>query len=332
MHVPVLRSGACTQPFTHTLTLLHPLYPAHAQGSEIGLSGQLVENNMAFGVGLSSRMGRRRMLTQEQRFHSRAVGFAVTTGVATIWLGLMAANVGQVDEPALSFVATEQNSEFELGSFDGSRRLGSSNETDDEIPLWFSTHCTDGVSDWGGGIAFGLIMATIFLFSGLGLVCDEFFVPALEMISEKLQLSPDVAGATFLAAGSSAPELFTSVADTFAGESEGFGMGTIVGSAMFNILVIVALSAAATTEVLTIDWRPVCRDCGFYSLSIILLIIFMMDGEIAMWEGLIMVLTYALYITFMVFNERVFNMCPAPEKEHDRSVPIDSDKNQVEMR
>ena len=79
-----------------------------------------------------------------------------------------------------------------------------------------------------------------------------------------LQLSPDVAGATFLAAGSSAPELFTSVADTFAGESEGFGMGTIVGSAMFNILVIVALSAAATTEVLTIDWRPVCRDCGFY--------------------------------------------------------------------
>ena len=72
---------------------------------------------------------------------------------------------------------------------------------------------------------------------------------------------------------------------------------------------------------------------SFYaSLSIILLIIFMMDGEILMWEGLIMVLTYALYITFMVFNERMFNMCPAPEKEHDRSVPIDSDKNQVEMR
>ena len=56
------------------------------------------------------------------------------------------------------------------------------------------------------------------------------------------------AGATFLAAGSSAPELFTSVADTFAAEEgqggAGFGLGTIVGSAMFNILVIVALSAA----------------------------------------------------------------------------------------
>ena len=45
-----------------------------------------------------------------------------------------------------------------------------------------------------------------------------------------------------------------------------------------------------------------------------------------------MVLCYALYITFMVFNERIFNLCSPPDKSHDRSVPIDSDKNQVEMR
>ena len=115
---------------------------------------------------------------------------AVASGVATIWLGLMAANVGLADEPALDFVATEHNNEFELGSFDWSRRLGGANasSSDDEIPGWYSTHCTDGVSDWGGGVAFGLIMATIFLFCGLGLVCDEFFVPSLEMISEKLQV------------------------------------------------------------------------------------------------------------------------------------------------
>lgn len=269
------------------------------------------------------------MLTPQQRFHSRAVGFALASGVAAVWL--VVASVGLIGTPTLGL--SESNHPDELESFGVTRRLDHQNRShsDDEIPGWYSTHCTDGVSDWGGGTAFGLILATIFLFCGLGLVCDEWFVPSLEMISEKLQLSPDVAGATFLAAGSSAPELFTSVADTFAGESEGFGMGTIVGSAMFNILVIVALSAAATTEVLTIDWRPVCRDCGFYSLSIILLIIFMIDGEIATWEGVIMVICYGLYITFMVFNERIFNLCPPPDKSKDRSVPIDSDKNQVEM-
>ena len=64
-------------------------------------------------------------------------------------------------------------------------------------------------------------------FPGVAIVCDDFFVPSLEIISEKLKLSEDVAGATFMAAGSSAPELFSSVAGV-AVESD-VGVGTIVG-------------------------------------------------------------------------------------------------------
>jgi Ca2+/Na+ antiporter len=56
----------------------------------------------------------------------------------------------------------------------------------------------------------------------------RFFQASLEKISDVLHLTPDVAGATFLAAGSSAPELFTSLADAF-GPSNSIGMGTIVG-------------------------------------------------------------------------------------------------------
>ena len=63
--------------------------------------------------------------------------------------------------------------------------------------------------------------------SALAIICDDFFVPSLEAISEKLHLSEDVAGATFMAAGSSAPELFTSVAGV-AVETD-VGVGTIVG-------------------------------------------------------------------------------------------------------
>ena len=65
------------------------------------------------------------------------------------------------------------------------------------------------------------------LLSALAIICDDFFVPSLEAISEKLHLSEDVAGATFMAAGSSAPELFTSVAGV-AVETD-VGVGTIVG-------------------------------------------------------------------------------------------------------
>lgn len=80
------------------------------------------------------------------------------------------------------------------------------------------------------------------LFVALAIVCDDFFVPSLEAISEKLNLSEDVAGATFMAAGSSAPELFTSVAGVAV--QTDVGVGTIVGSAVFNIQIIIALTAA----------------------------------------------------------------------------------------
>jgi len=63
--------------------------------------------------------------------------------------------------------------------------------------------------------------------AAIAIICDDFFVPSLEAISEKLDLSEDVAGATFMAAGSSAPELFTSVAGV--GVESDVGIGTIVG-------------------------------------------------------------------------------------------------------
>ena len=35
----------------------------------------------------------------------------------------------------------------------------------------------------------------------IAVVCDDYFVPSLEVICQRLDLSEDVAGATFMAAG-----------------------------------------------------------------------------------------------------------------------------------
>ena len=105
---------------------------------------------------------------------------------------------------------------------------------------------------------------SIYMFAGIAIVCDDYFVPALEKIVVKLDLSDDVAGATFMAAGSSAPELFTSVIGklffffftsswpiylgVFVAKGD-VGIGTIVGSAVFNVLVIIGLCAILCDEV-----------------------------------------------------------------------------------
>ncbi|KAI4467420.1 sodium/potassium/calcium exchanger [Holotrichia oblita] len=82
------------------------------------------------------------------------------------------------------------------------------------------------------------VLGVIYMFVALAIVCDEFFVPALDVIIEKLDIQDDVAGATFMAAGGSAPELFTSVIGVFVSFDD-VGIGTIVGSAVFNILFVI---------------------------------------------------------------------------------------------
>ena len=61
------------------------------------------------------------------------------------------------------------------------------------------------------------IFGVLVMFLSLSIVCDEYFVPALEVLVRRWQIDPDIAGATFMAAGGSAPELFTSFIGTFAG-------------------------------------------------------------------------------------------------------------------
>ncbi|KAI3376485.1 hypothetical protein L3Q82_016943 [Scortum barcoo] len=144
----------------------------------------------------------------------------------------------------------------------------------------------------------------IYMFIALAIVCDEFFVPALTVITEKLTISDDVAGATFMAAGGSAPELFTSIIGVFISHSN-VGIGTIVGSAVFNILFVIGMCAIFSKEILNLTWWPLFRDVSFYILDLILLIIFFLDNFISVWESVTLLSGYAAYVIFMKFNSKV---------------------------
>ncbi|XP_049423884.1 sodium/potassium/calcium exchanger 2-like isoform X7 [Epinephelus fuscoguttatus] len=144
----------------------------------------------------------------------------------------------------------------------------------------------------------------IYMFIALAIVCDEFFVPALTVITEKLSISDDVAGATFMAAGGSAPELFTSIIGVFISHSN-VGIGTIVGSAVFNILFVIGMCAIFSKEILNLTWWPLFRDVSFYILDLIMLIIFFLDNFISVWESVALLSAYATYVIFMKCNSRV---------------------------
>ncbi|XP_060008317.1 sodium/potassium/calcium exchanger 1 isoform X5 [Lagenorhynchus albirostris] len=148
------------------------------------------------------------------------------------------------------------------------------------------------------------IFGMLYVFVALAIVCDEYFVPALGVITDKLQISEDVAGATFMAAGGSAPELFTSLIGIFISHSN-VGIGTIVGSAVFNILFVIGTCALFSREILNLTWWPLFRDITFYILDLMMLILFFLDSLIVWWESLLLLLAYALYVFTMKWNKQL---------------------------
>ncbi|XP_006015476.1 sodium/potassium/calcium exchanger 3 [Alligator sinensis] len=145
------------------------------------------------------------------------------------------------------------------------------------------------------------VLCAVYMFYALAIVCDDFFVPSLEKICERLHLSEDVAGATFMAAGSSAPELFTSVIGVFIAKGD-VGVGTIVGSAVFNILCIIGVCGLFAGQVVALSSWSLLRDASYYTLSVIALIVFIYDEKVSWWESLVLVLMYFVYIIIMKFN------------------------------
>eukprot|EP00934_Nitzschia_sp_Nitz4_P005034 Nitzschia sp. Nitz4//scaffold32_size149145//66482//69228//NITZ4_002881-RA/size149145-snap-gene-0.18-mRNA-1//-1//CDS//3329548075//5024//frame0 len=108
-------------------------------------------------------------------------------------------------------------------------------------------------------------------------VTEERLVPALNVISEYYHIPNDIAGATLMAAGASSPELFSSIVALFITHSS-LGLGTIVGSEIFNQLIICAGAVyASKTGDLVLDKAIVTREVSFYALGIILLYIALQD-------------------------------------------------------
>ena len=142
-----------------------------------------------------------------------------------------------------------------------------------------------------------LILASVLV---LAVITDRFFIPSLDAISTRLKLSDEVAGASLMAMGSSAPELAIALMALFSGggQHSDVGIGTIVGSAVFNILVITGVSAVVAGG-LHIHVYAVRRDIFYYLVSIFYLFLVFFDGHVSLIEAILGLVGYFFYMVFL---------------------------------
>ncbi|XP_011313875.1 sodium/potassium/calcium exchanger 4-like [Fopius arisanus] len=144
-------------------------------------------------------------------------------------------------------------------------------------------------------------------------VCNDYLLPALDIICAELKISADVAGATFLATASCFPELFVNVVGTFVTESD-LGVGTVVGGAVFNTFATPAFGALSAAQSIPLDSWILSRDCIIYVFSVSALVMVMWDGRVKWYESLVLIILFTGYFATLFLNNKVI-FCTKKIKE-----------------
>ncbi|HEY0887044.1 MAG TPA: calcium/sodium antiporter [Ramlibacter sp.] len=143
----------------------------------------------------------------------------------------------------------------------------------------------------------GLIVA------GLGALVlgSQWLVEAAVTFAKALGVSDVIIGLTIVAAGTSLPEVATSITAAVKGERD-IAVGNVVGSNTFNILGCVGLSGlAAGGAGLTVPPSLLSFDIWvMLAVALACIPVFLSGREIARWEGAVFLLYYVAYVAYLI--------------------------------
>jgi|SRR5699024_7049002 len=140
---------------------------------------------------------------------------------------------------------------------------------------------------------FLLIVGFVLLIKGA-----DWFVEGSSSVAKLLNVPPVIIGLTIVAMGTSAPEAAVSITAGLQGSNE-IALSNIVGSNIFNLLVVVGVCAAI--KPFLADRDILRRD---YPLTIIIsavLWFFARDGQLSRFEGAVFLLGFVSYIGYMIW-------------------------------
>ena len=148
-----------------------------------------------------------------------------------------------------------------------------------------------------------LAFAILKLIGGFALliVGGEALVASAVSIAARFKISPAVVGLTIIAAGTSAPEMLTSVIAALEGTPD-IAMGNVVGSNIFNILAILSVSAFLVT--LKADRNTLRRELPVLILFSFLFYLSIQDQLVSRMEGGIAIFILIAFLGYTVMHSK----------------------------
>jgi cation:H+ antiporter len=140
--------------------------------------------------------------------------------------------------------------------------------------------------------------------AGLALLVlgSRWLVDGAVQMAETLGVSEMIVGLTIVAAGTSLPEVATSVIASLRGERD-IAVGNVVGSSIFNILAVLGLSSLFSPEGISVPPAMITFDIPVaIAVAFACLPIFFTGHLIARWEGALFLAYYIAYTLYLILN------------------------------
>ena len=140
------------------------------------------------------------------------------------------------------------------------------------------------------------LKSVLFILFGVALIIagGQFVVNSAKYIAAAFGMSETLIGLTIVAVGTSLPELVTSVVAARKGEN-GLAVGNVVGSNIFNLLMILGVSAAL--HPIPVNFASMV-DFAILIIASVMVYIFSLTKHINRGEGIVMILMYVATVVF----------------------------------
>jgi cation:H+ antiporter len=149
----------------------------------------------------------------------------------------------------------------------------------------------------------GFMKNISFVVVGLAMlvVGSEWLVEGATSLARLFNVSDLIIGLTIVALGTSLPELATSIVAALKKERD-IAVGNVVGSNFFNIMAVIGLSALVAPAGVEVSAAALRFDIPvMLFVSVLAFPILFTDGLVSRWEGALMLVILAAYITYLVF-------------------------------
>ncbi|KAJ8928183.1 hypothetical protein NQ314_019245 [Rhamnusium bicolor] len=223
------------------------------------------------------------------------------------------------------------------------------------LPCWQPLEDVSIMERVGRGLVYFFILA--YLFIGVSIISDRFMAAIEVITSQEREVSvrkpngdtqivvvrmwnETVANLTLMALGSSAPEILLSVIEIYAKNFQAgdLGPGTIVGSAAYNLFVIIAIcvSVIPDGEVRKIKHLGVFFVTATWSIFayvwLYLILCFFSPGVVEIWEGLLTFFYFPLTVlTAYAADRKMYKYMRKDYRMNRRGVIVQAEGDNLEM-